>query len=129
MGIVTFMHEAMHNTLFEKKWKNWTFDIIMIPLMASLVALKEDRLEQHRYNRSRDDPDAFTMGKRGVFDFITFYPLLSLRSSVISCRPVGMAASTQDKLLSRYEECRAGDRMLASRADRASRCWRLGDAR
>jgi fatty acid desaturase len=63
MGIVTFMHDATHNTLIEKKWKNWAFGIItMIPLMASFVAFKEDHLEHHRYNRSPDDPDAFTMG-------------------------------------------------------------------
>jgi fatty acid desaturase len=74
MGIVTFMHDATHNTLFEKKWKNWAFGIVtMIPLMASFVAFKEDHLEHHRYNRSPQDPDAFTMGKRGVLDFVIFY--------------------------------------------------------
>jgi fatty acid desaturase len=74
MSIVTFMHEATHNTLFEAKWKNWAFGIItMIPLMVSFVAFKEDHLEHHRYNRSPKDPDAFTMGKRGVLDFVAFY--------------------------------------------------------
>jgi len=74
MSIVTFMHEATHNTLFAAKWKNWAFGIVtMIPLMVSFVAFKEDHLEHHRYNRSPKDPDAFTMGKRGVLDFLAFY--------------------------------------------------------
>jgi fatty acid desaturase len=30
-------------------------------------------MEHHRYNRSTRDPDAFTMGKRGVLDFAAFY--------------------------------------------------------
>jgi len=74
MGIVTFMHDATHNVLFKDSWKNWVFGIIaMIPLFASFVAFKEDHMEHHRYNRSPKDPDAFTMGKRSVVDFIVFY--------------------------------------------------------
>ena len=74
MGIVTFMHDATHNTLFEKKWENWVFGIIaMIPLMASFISFKEDHMDHHRYNRSYKDPDAFTMGKRRIADFIAFY--------------------------------------------------------
>jgi fatty acid desaturase len=74
MSIVTFMHDATHNTLFEKPWKNWAFGIIsMIPLMASFISFREDHMEHHRYNRSPADPDAFTMGKRGVLDFVAFY--------------------------------------------------------
>jgi len=74
MGMVTFMHDGTHNTLFKEKWANWAFGIIcMIPLMASFIAFKEDHLEHHRYNRSYKDPDAFTMGKRGILDFVVFY--------------------------------------------------------
>ncbi len=74
MGIVTFMHDATHNTLFEKRWKNWVFGIVsMVPLMASFVSFKEDHLEHHRYNRSPQDPDAFTMGRRKIADFVLFY--------------------------------------------------------
>jgi len=74
MGIVTFMHDATHNILFEKSWKNWVFGIVsMIPLMASFIAFKDDHMQHHRYNRSPKDPDAFTMGKRGVLDFVAFY--------------------------------------------------------
>lgn len=74
MGIVTFMHDATHNTLFRKPWKNWAFGILsMIPLMASFISFKDDHLQHHRYNRSPGDPDAFTMGKRGVLDFLAFY--------------------------------------------------------
>jgi len=74
MSMVTFMHEATHDTLFERKWQNWAFGIVtMIPLMASFVSFKEDHLEHHRYNRSSKDPDAFTMGRRGIGDFIVFY--------------------------------------------------------
>jgi len=63
MGMVTFMHDGTHNTLFKHKWANMAFGIIyMIPLMASFIAFKEDHLEHHRYNRSSKDPDAFTMG-------------------------------------------------------------------
>ena len=74
MGMVTFMHDGTHNTLFKQKWGNWAFGIVcMIPLMASFIAFKEDHLEHHRYNRSYEDPDAFTMGKRGILDFVLFY--------------------------------------------------------
>jgi fatty acid desaturase len=74
MGIVTFMHDATHNTLFEKTWKNWAFGVVaMIPLMASFISFKEDHMDHHRYNRSYRDPDAFTMGKRRFADFIAFY--------------------------------------------------------
>src|SRR3546814_4770854 len=74
MGMVTFMHDATHNVLFEPRWENWAFGIIaMTPLLASFVAFKEDHLEHHRYNRSYQDPDAFTMGKRGPLDFVLFY--------------------------------------------------------
>jgi fatty acid desaturase len=74
MSMVTFMHDATHNTLFEKPWKNWVFGIVsMIPLMASFISFKEDHMEHHRYNRSPKDPDAFTMGKRSVLDFVAFY--------------------------------------------------------
>lgn len=74
MGMVTFMHDATHNVLFEPRWENWAFGIVaMTPLLASFVAFKEDHLEHHRYNRSYQDPDAFTMGKRGPLDFVVFY--------------------------------------------------------
>ncbi len=74
MGMVTFMHEGTHNTLFKEKWANWAFGIIcMVPLMVSFISFKEDHLEHHRYNRSYKDPDAFTMGKRGILDFVLFY--------------------------------------------------------
>jgi len=74
MSMVTFMHDAGHFTLFRARWANWAFGIIcMMPLMATFVGFKEDHLEHHRYNRSPGDPDAFTMGKRGILDFVLFY--------------------------------------------------------
>lgn len=74
MSIVTFMHDATHNTLFAKPWKNWAFGIVsMIPLVVSFISFKDDHMAHHRYNRSPRDPDAFTMGKRGVLDFVAFY--------------------------------------------------------
>ncbi len=74
MSIVTFMHEALHNTLFVRRWLNWVFGVLaMTPLLVCYVAFKEDHLEHHRYNRSPSDPDAFTMGERGVGDFLLFY--------------------------------------------------------
>ncbi len=74
MSIVTFMHDALHNTLFQTKWANLLFGIItMTPLLVCFVAFKEDHLEHHRHNRSPQDPDAFTMGKRGIGDFVLFY--------------------------------------------------------
>lgn len=74
MSIVTFMHDATHNALFESRWLTWAFGIIaMIPIFASFVAFKEDHLEHHRHNRSPQDPDAFTMGRRGFLDFVLFY--------------------------------------------------------
>ena len=74
MAMVTFMHDAGHFTLFRARWANWAFGIAcMMPLMATFVGFKEDHLEHHRYNRSPDDPDAFTMGKRGILDFVLFY--------------------------------------------------------
>ncbi|MBI3245140.1 MAG: fatty acid desaturase [Deltaproteobacteria bacterium] len=74
MSIVTFMHDCTHDVLFKARWKNWAFGIFsMIPLLVTFVSFKEDHLEHHRYNRSPKDPDAFTMGQRGVLDFVLFY--------------------------------------------------------
>ncbi len=74
MGIVTFMHDCTHSVLFKTKWKNWVFGAFaMIPLLISFTAFKEDHLLHHRFNRSNKDPDAFTMGKRGIGDYILFY--------------------------------------------------------
>lgn len=74
MSAVTFMHDALHNTLFKRRWLNWVFGVItMTPLLVCFVAFKEDHLEHHKYNRSPEDPDAFSMGKRGVLDFVLFY--------------------------------------------------------
>jgi len=74
MSIVTFMHDCTHEALFKARWKNWAFGIFsMIPLLVAFITFKEDHLEHHRYNRSPKDPDAFTMGKRGVLDFVLFY--------------------------------------------------------
>lgn len=74
MGIVTFMHDCTHSTLFKVRWKNQAFGIFaMIPLIISFTSFKEDHLIHHKHNRTSKDPDAFTMGKRGVGDFILFY--------------------------------------------------------
>ena len=74
MSVVTFMHDATHDSLFKHKWRNMAFGIVtMVPLMVSFVTFKEDHLEHHRHNRSPKDPDAFTMGRRGFLDFLTFY--------------------------------------------------------
>ena len=74
MSIVTFMHDATHNTLFSNRALTWIFGIVsMIPIFASFIAFKEDHLEHHRFNRSPRDPDAFTMGQRGPLDFLLFY--------------------------------------------------------
>jgi len=77
MSMVTFMHDATHNSLFRSRALNWVFGIVtMIPIFASFIAFKEDHLQHHRFNRSPRDPDAFTMGKRGVLDFLLFYAYL-----------------------------------------------------
>lgn len=74
MSMVTFMHDALHHTLFRSKAANWIFGVLcMLPIFATFVAFKEDHIEHHRYNRSPRDPDAFTMGKRGFLDYLTFY--------------------------------------------------------
>jgi fatty acid desaturase len=74
MGMVTFMHDALHYTLFRSKAANWIFGVVcMIPIFATFVGFREDHIEHHRHNRSPRDPDAFTMGRRGVLDFIQFY--------------------------------------------------------
>ncbi|HWL64285.1 MAG TPA: fatty acid desaturase [Steroidobacteraceae bacterium] len=74
MGMVTFMHDALHHTLFRSKAVNWAFGILcMLPIFATFVGFREDHIEHHRHNRSPRDPDAFTMGKRGVGDFVLFY--------------------------------------------------------
>jgi fatty acid desaturase len=74
MSIVTFMHDCTHDVLFKTRWKNWAFGVFsMIPLLVTFITFKEDHLEHHRYNRSPKDPDAFTMGQRGVLDFVLFY--------------------------------------------------------
>ena len=74
MGMVTFMHDATHGTLFRRPLANWVFGILcMLPIFATFIAFREDHVEHHRHNRSPRDPDAFTMGKRGVADFVLFY--------------------------------------------------------
>jgi fatty acid desaturase len=74
MGMVTFMHDATHLTLFRNRMGNWIFGILcMLPIFATFVAFREDHIEHHRHNRSPADPDAFTMGKRGPLDFLLFY--------------------------------------------------------
>ncbi len=74
MGMVTFMHDALHHTLFRSKAANWAFGILcMLPIFATFVGFREDHIEHHRHNRSPRDPDAFTMGKRGIGDFVLFY--------------------------------------------------------
>lgn len=74
MGMVTFMHDALHHTLFRNKAANWVFGILcMLPIFATFVGFREDHIEHHRHNRSPRDPDAFTMGRRGLADFILFY--------------------------------------------------------
>jgi fatty acid desaturase len=74
MGMVTFMHDALHYTLFRSKLANWVFGILcMLPIFATFVGFREDHIEHHRHNRSPRDPDSFTMGKRGVGDFVLFY--------------------------------------------------------
>lgn len=74
MSIVTFMHDATHDSLFPRRWQNYAFGVVaMLPLMVSFIAFKEDHLEHHRHNRSPKDPDAFTMGQRGIADFLVFY--------------------------------------------------------
>ena len=85
MSLVTFMHDATHNTLFESRALTWAFGIItMIPIFVSFIAFKQDHLEHHRFNRSPRDPDAFTMGKRGPLDFLLFYAYMSI-GAVLSC--------------------------------------------
>ena len=74
MSIVTFMHDGTHHTLFRRSWLNTAFGVIaMIPIGVSFIAFRMDHLEHHRHNRSPRDPDAFTMGKRQVVDFVLFY--------------------------------------------------------
>ncbi|MEJ0099774.1 MAG: fatty acid desaturase [Pseudomonadota bacterium] len=74
MGMVTFMHDALHYTLFRGRWANWLFGVLcMLPIFATFVGFREDHIEHHRHNRSPRDPDAFTMGKRGMLDYLQFY--------------------------------------------------------
>jgi fatty acid desaturase len=79
MGVVTFMHDCTHSVLFKKKWKNWAFGIFStLPIIVTFISFKEDHLEHHRYNRTSKDPDAFTMGERGLGDFVLFYAYVVL---------------------------------------------------
>jgi fatty acid desaturase len=74
MGIMTFMHDCTHSVLFKARWKNRAFgSFAIIPMLISFISFKEDHLLHHRHNRSPKDPDAFTMGKRGIGDYILFY--------------------------------------------------------
>ena len=53
MSMVTFMHDALHHTLFRSKAANWAFGILcMLPIFATFVGFREDHIEHHRYNRS-----------------------------------------------------------------------------
>lgn len=77
MSMVTFMHDATHNAMFESRFANLAFGIVsMIPIFVTFITFREDHLEHHRFNRSPADPDAFTMGRRGFADFLLFYAYL-----------------------------------------------------
>jgi fatty acid desaturase len=77
MSVVTFMHDASHGVLFRATWKNWAFGFFStIPILITFISFREDHLEHHRHNRTASDPDAWTMGKRGVLDFVVFYAYL-----------------------------------------------------
>lgn len=79
MSVVTFMHDATHGSLLERRWHNWAFGILsMLPLPITFVAFRSDHLKHHRYNRSARDPDAFTMGSRRLADFLVFYLYLAV---------------------------------------------------
>ncbi len=57
MSMVTFMHDATHNSLFQSRAANWVFGIVtMIPIFASFITFKEDHLEHHRFNRIAKGP-------------------------------------------------------------------------
>ncbi len=57
MGMVTFMHDALHYTLFRRRWANWVFGVLcMLPIFATFVGFREDHIEHHRHNRSPRDP-------------------------------------------------------------------------
>jgi fatty acid desaturase len=74
MSMVTFMHDATHFTLFRTRILNWVYGILcLLPIFATFVAFRHDHIEHHRHNRSFRDPDAFTMGRRRVVDFVVFY--------------------------------------------------------
>lgn len=74
MSVVTFMHDCTHLVLFKKRWKNWVFGVFStLPILITFTSFMEDHLDHHRYSRSSDDPDAFTMGKRRFGDFVLFY--------------------------------------------------------
>ena len=74
MSVVTFMHDCTHLVLFKKRWKNWLFGIVStLPLPITFVSFMDDHLAHHKYNRSPQDPDAFTMGARKFPDFLLFY--------------------------------------------------------
>ena len=79
MSIVTFMHDCTHGALFQSRWKNRAFGVFaMLPFVTSFVAFQSDHLEHHRHNRSPQDPDSFTMGRRGWLDFAQFYAYIFL---------------------------------------------------
>jgi fatty acid desaturase len=79
MSIVTFMHEGTHMILYKKRWKNWAFGIFStVPILVTFTAFMDDHLAHHRHTRTADDPDAFSMGKRGITDFILFYAYLTI---------------------------------------------------
>src|SRR5262245_66643542 len=49
MGIVTFMHDAMHDILFAARWKNWAFGLFpLIHLVVTYITFKQDLLEHRR---------------------------------------------------------------------------------
>lgn len=74
MAMATFFHECTHNVMFAEEWKNWVFGIVgFIALVAPYTSYRDDHLLHHRYNRTKKDTAAFTMGKRGWLDFAVFY--------------------------------------------------------
>lgn len=74
LGILTFMHDAVHGILFKSKLANdWVGNFMMLPFWGTFITFKEDHLKHHQHTRTLNDPDRISPVERSFMNYLIFY--------------------------------------------------------
>lgn len=74
LGILTFMHDAVHGILFRNKRANELVgNLMMLPFWGTFITFKEDHLKHHRHTRTLKDPDRISPVERTFLNYAIFY--------------------------------------------------------